>query len=179
MKALTILSLAIGQGELGTTPLQMANMVSLIANRGYYYTPHLVQAIDNDSTAIDPIYRERHEIGIDSAYFEIIVKGMKGVVGDVEGATARWVAIRDIEMAGKTGTAENPHGPDHSIFVAFAPADNPKIAIAVYVENSGFGATYAAPAASLMIEKYLKGTVSNKWLEDYILREPVKGAEEN
>lgn len=178
-KALTVLSLGIGQGELGTTPLQMANMVATIANRGYYITPHLVSRIDNDSLAIKPEYLERHETGIDSAHFEVIVEGMKGVVGDVVGATARWVAIRGIVMAGKTGTAENPHGPDHSIFVAFAPADNPKIAIAVYVENSGFGSTYAAPAASLMIEKYLKGAISNRWLEDYILKEPVTNAKEN
>lgn len=178
-KALTVLSLGIGQGELGTTPLQMANMVATIANRGYYITPHLVREIDGGNIDIKPEYRQRHETGIDSVHFEPIIEGMKGVVGDVQGATARWVAIKDIEMAGKTGTAENPHGPDHSIFVAFAPADDPKIAIAVYVENSGFGSTYAAPAASLMIEKYLKGSISNRWLEDYILKEPATGAKEN
>jgi penicillin-binding protein 2 len=178
-KALTVLSLAIGQGELGTTPLQMANMVATIANRGYYYTPHLIKAISNDASLIDQKYLEKRSSGVDSVHFEVIIEGMKGVVGDVEGATARWVAIRDIEMAGKTGTAENPHGPDHSIFVAFAPADDPKIAIAVYVENSGFGSTYAAPAASLMIERYLKGEITNKWLEDYILKEPELNAKEN
>lgn len=178
-KALTVLSLSIGQGELGTTPLQMANMAAAISNRGYFYTPHLVKSVNNDTASIDPRFRRKNETGIDSSYFEVVIEGMKGVVGDVEGATARWVAIRDIEMAGKTGTAENPHGPDHSIFVAFAPADDPKIAIAVYVENSGFGSTYAAPAASLMIEKYLKGQISNKWLEDYILKEPVTDAKEN
>lgn len=172
-KALTILSLSIGQGELGTTPLQMANMTAAIANRGHYYTPHLVKAINGDTTQIDARFRERHETGIDSVHFEVTIDGMKGVLGGMEGATAGWVAIRGIEMAGKTGTAENPHGPDHSIFVAFAPADNPRIAIAVYVENSGFGSTYAAPAASLMIEKYLTGEISNRWLEDYILKEPV------
>lgn len=172
-RALTVLSLAIGQGELGITPLQMANMTATIANRGYFYTPHLLKAIEKDTTLIDLRFRERHETGIDSVHFEVIVDGMKGVLGGMEGATAGWVAIRDIEMAGKTGTAQNPHGPDHSIFIAFAPADNPRIAIAVYVENSGFGSTYAAPAASLMIEKYLKGEVSNRWLEDYILKPPV------
>ena len=172
-RALTVLSLAIGQGELGITPLQMANMTATIANRGYYYTPHLIKAIDKDTTLIDPRFKVRHETGIDSAHFEVIVDGMKGVLGGMSGATATWVAIRDIEMAGKTGTAQNPHGPDHSIFIAFAPADNPRIAIAVYVESSGFGSTYAAPAASLMIEKYLKGEVGNKWLEDYILKPPV------
>ena len=178
-KALTVLSLAIGQGELGTTPLQMANMVATIANRGYYYTPHVIKAISDDVSLIDQKYLEKRSSGVDSLHFEVIIEGMKGVVGDVEGATARWVAIRDIEMAGKTGTAENPHGPDHSIFVAFAPADDPKIAIAVYVENSGFGSTYAAPAASLMIERYLRGEITNKWLEDYILKEPAANAKEN
>lgn len=168
-KALTILSLGIGQGELGTTPLQMANMVATIANRGYYITPHLVKAIDNDPLLIKPEFLERHESGIDTSNFEIITEGMKGAVGNVPGATASWVAIRDIAIAGKTGTAQNPHGPDHSIFVAFAPADDPKIAIAVYVENAGFGSTHAAPVASLIIEKYIKGRVDNKYLEDYVL----------
>ncbi len=167
--ALTVLSLAIGQGELGTTPLQMANMVSTIANKGYYITPHLVKAVGSDSTGFNPGLLERHETGIDTSYFNIITDGMKGAVGDVPGATASWVAIRDIKIAGKTGTAQNPHGPDHSIFVAFAPADNPKIAISVYVENAGFGSTFAAPVASLIIEKYLKGKIENKYLEDFVL----------
>jgi penicillin-binding protein 2 len=98
---------------------------------------------------------------------------MKGTVGDVPGATASWVAIRDIQIAGKTGTAQNPHGPDHSIFVAFAPADKPKIAIAVYVENAGFGSTFAAPVASVIIEKYLKREVENKYLEDFVLNQNI------
>ena len=168
-KALTVLSLGIGQGELGTTPLQMANMVATIANRGYYITPHLVKSIDNDTLLIKPESLRRHESGIDTANFAIITEGMKGTVGNVRGATASWVAIRDIAIAGKTGTAQNPQGPDHSIFVAFAPADDPKIAIAVYVENAGFGSTYAAPVASLIIEKYIKGEIGNKYLEDYVL----------
>ena len=168
-KALTILSLGIGQGELGTTPLQMANMVSTIANKGYYITPHLVRAVGNDSTGFNPGLLERHETGIDTSYFSIITEGMEGAVGDVPGATASWVAIRGIRIAGKTGTAQNPHGPDHSIFVAFAPADDPKIAISVYVENAGFGSTFAAPVASLIIEKYLKGKIENQYLEDYVL----------
>ncbi|MDT8401986.1 MAG: penicillin-binding protein 2 [Bacteroidales bacterium] len=171
-KALTIISMGIGQGELGTTPLQMANMTAIIANRGYYLTPHIVKAIDDDTLAVDQSFRQRHELGVDSSHFGIIVEGMKGVVNGGENATARWVAIKDIVMCGKTGTAENPHGPDHSIFVAFAPEKDPKIAIAVYVENTGFGSTYAAPVASLMIEKYLKGNIENKWLENYILKPP-------
>ncbi len=106
---------------------------------------------------------------------------MRGVVNGGKGATASWVAIRDIVMCGKTGTAENPHGPDHSIFIAFAPEEDPQIAIAVYVENTGFGSTYAAPVASLMIERYLKGENENNWLENYILNppEPVEENEED
>jgi len=171
-RALTIISMGIGQGELGTTPLQMANMTAIIANRGYYMTPHIIKAIDDDTLAVDQSFRQRHEVGVDSSHFEVIVEGMKGVVNGGEDATARWVAIKDIVMCGKTGTAENPHGPDHSIFVAFAPEKNPKIALAVYVENTGFGSTYAAPVASLMIEKYLKGKIENTWLENYILNPP-------
>jgi len=179
-KALTVLSLAIGQGELGTTPLQMANLAATIANRGYYYTPHIIKEIDNRDGTIDPLFRSRHDISIDSANFEIIAEGMRDVVNGGPGATARYIALKDIEICGKTGTAENPHGPDHSIFIAFAPAKDPKIALAVYVENSGFGATFAAPIASLMIEKYLKGEISAKWLEERILNPVIAGdAEEN
>jgi len=171
-KAHTVLSMSIGQGELGTTPLQMANMAAGIANRGHYYTPHIVKAVDGDTLATDKRFRSKKEIAVDSAHFELIVEGMRGVVNGGEGATARWVAIKDIVMCGKTGTAENPHGPDHSIFIAFAPEKDPRIAIAVYVENTGFGSTYAAPVASLMIEKYLKGKTENTWLENYILNPP-------
>ncbi|MFP4487831.1 MAG: penicillin-binding protein 2 [Bacteroidales bacterium] len=176
-KALTVLSMAIGQGELGTTPLQMANMTAAIANRGSYITPHIIKAIDQDSLALDTDYRQKNEISIDSSHFEVIIEGMRGVVNGGKGATASWVAIRDIVMCGKTGTAENPHGPDHSIFIAFAPEEDPKIAIAVYVENTGFGSTYAAPVASLMIERYLKGENENNWLESYILNPPVPDEE--
>ncbi|MFO7754650.1 MAG: penicillin-binding protein 2 [Bacteroidales bacterium] len=180
-KALTVLSMAIGQGELGTTPLQMANMTAAIANRGSYITPHIIKAIGQDSLALDPDYRQKNEISIDSSHFEVIIEGMRGVVNGGKGATASWVAIRDIVMCGKTGTAENPHGPDHSIFIAFAPEEDPQIAIAVYVENTGFGSTYAAPVASLMIERYLKGENENNWLENYILNppEPVEENEED
>lgn len=171
-RALTIISMGIGQGELGTTPLQMANMAAIIANRGYYHTPHIVKAIDDDTLALDRSFREKREVNVDSSYFEVIIEGMKGVVNGGEYATASWVAIKDIVMCGKTGTAENPHGPDHSIFVAFAPEKNPRIAIAVYVENTGFGSTYAAPVASLMVERYLKGRTENTWLENYILNTP-------
>jgi penicillin-binding protein 2 len=168
LKALNIISMAIGQGEILTTPLQMANMVSAIANRGYYYIPHIVKSIGKDNR-IDQAYTVRNKISIDSVNFEEIIKGMEGVVNGGEGATARGAAIKDIIVCGKTGTAQNPHGKDHSVFIAFAPKDDPKIAIAVYVENAGFGSTYAAPVASLMIEKYLKGEISNKYMEKRML----------
>ena len=176
-KALTVLSLSIGQGELGTTPLQMANMTAAIANRGYYYTPHIVMKIDGKESAVDHRFSQKHDVGIDSVHFEPVVEGMRLVVNGGEGATARWVALRDIEVCGKTGTAENPHGEDHSIFVAFAPAENPKIALAVYVEGTGFGSTYAAPVATLLIEKYLKGEISNTWLENFIMTKPQEDGE--
>jgi penicillin-binding protein 2 len=165
-KALNILSLAIGQGELGTTPLQIANMTAAIANRGYYITPHIVKSV-GEPPVINERFTEKHKIDIDSVNFEYIVNGMEMAVN--EGGTAAASSLNDIVMCGKTGTAQNPHGKDNSVFIAFAPKYNPKIAIAVYVENAGFGATYAAPVASLMIEKYLKGKISNKGLEDFIL----------
>ena len=163
-KALTILSMAIGQGEVGTTPLQMANMTAAIANRGYYYTPHIVKSVGTDKV-IDERFITKHVINIDTANFERIISGMEAAVKE---GTGRVASMNDIIVCGKTGTAQNPHGKDHSIFVAFAPKDDPKIAIAVYVENAGFGATYAAPIASLMIEKYLKGEITNKDREQSI-----------
>ncbi len=167
---MTVISLAIGQGEIGTTPLQMANMTAAIANRGYYYTPHIVKSIGTEKR-IEPRFTEKHKISIDSANFEQIILGLEGAVNGGAGSTARIAAIDSIIVCGKTGTAENPFGEDHSVFIAFAPMDNPKIAIAVYVENAGFGATYAAPVASLMIEKYLKGKISSnkKWQEERML----------
>jgi penicillin-binding protein 2 len=167
-KALTVISLAIGQGEIGTTPLQMANMTAAIANRGYYYTPHIVKGI-GANREIDQKFKEKHIISIDSANFEEIVLGMEAAVNGGPGKTAGIAALKDIIVCGKTGTAQNPHGKDHSVFIAFAPRDNPKIAIMVFVENAGFGSTYAAPIASLMIEKYIKGETSNKVREKIIL----------
>jgi len=157
-RALTVISLAIGQGELGTTPLQMANMTAAIANRGYYYTPHIVKGV-GEVGKIDPRFGEKYYIDIDSIHFEKIVEGMEYAVNR-EGGTARVSAVPGIVMCGKTGTAQNPHGDNHSVFVAFAPKDDPKIAIAVFVENAGAGSAVAAPIASLMIEKYLTGTVT-------------------
>jgi penicillin-binding protein 2 len=163
-KALTVISMAIGQGEIETTPLQMANLTAAIANRGYYYIPHIVKSI-GEGKSINQRYLTKQVTDIDSANFEAIILGMEAAVNGEAGATARIAALRDIVVCGKTGTAQNPHGKDHSVFIAFAPKDDPKIAIAVYVENAGFGATYAAPVASLIIEKYIKGEITNKAME--------------
>jgi penicillin-binding protein 2 len=167
-RALTVISLAIGQGEILTTPLQMANMTAAIANRGYYISPHIVKSVGSAREA-NPKFTGKHIVHIDSLNFEQIVTGMEEAVNGGAGSTARVAALRDIVVCGKTGTAQNPHGDDHSVFIAFAPRDNPKIAISVFVENAGFGSTYAAPVASLMIEKYIKGKISNKYLETRML----------
>ena len=164
-RSLTIVSLAIGQGEVLATPLQIANLCAIIGNRGYYYTPHLVKGIENGD--IDRSFIQKKETTIEAQYFDPLVEGM----GLVMKAGTGWASrIDSIEVCGKTGTAQNPHGKDHSIFMAFAPKDDPKIAICVVVENSGFGATWAAPIASLMIEKYIKGYVSPRrnYLEERI-----------
>lgn len=166
--SLTIISLSIGQGELGTTPLQMANLSSIIANRGYYYSPHVVKEIKGTSS-IDTKYAEKHTTSIDSTWFNYVVEGMDMAVNGGFGGTALIAALPKIRVCGKTGTAQNPHGADHSVFIAFAPKDNPKIAIAVYIENAGFGGTWAAPLASLMIEKYLTDSIARPDLEKYIL----------
>jgi penicillin-binding protein 2 len=172
-KALTVISLAIGQGEIGTTPLQMANMAAIIANRGYFYIPHVVKRIGEEGTP-EALYTQQYVTGISSANFSSVIEGMEGAVNGGEGATARGAALDSIIICGKTGTAQNPHGKDHSIFVAFAPKDNPKIAIAVYVENAGFGSTFAAPIASLMIEEYLTGKTKRKYLEERVLNTVIK-----
>lgn len=160
-KANTIISIAIGQGEVLATPLQIANLCATIANRGYFYTPHVVKAVKGGK--IDDIYREKHVPTVSSNYYEEVAEGMRMAV---TGGTCRRAEFSDsIKVCGKTGTAQNPHGRDHSAFMGFAPMDNPKIAIAVYVENAGFGATYGVPIGSLMIEKYLTGTVKRLDLE--------------
>jgi penicillin-binding protein 2 len=168
-KALTVISLAIGQGEIGATPLQMANMAAVIANRGSFYIPHVVKKI-GDNGAPSPLYTQKYITGILPENFEPVIEGMEGAVNGGAGSTARGARLDSIIICGKTGTAQNPHGKDHSIFVAFAPKENPQIAIAVYVENAGFGSTFAAPIASLMIEKYLTGSIKRKYLEDYVLK---------
>jgi len=166
-KSLSIVSLSIGQAELGNTVLQMANFAALIANGGYYYTPHLIRQINGRDT-IPQQYAERHYTAVDTSHFGVIREGMY-LATTGAGGTAWRAAIPGIQMCGKTGTAQNPHGKDNSTFMAFAPKDNPKIAVAVYVENAGFGASWAAPVASLMIEKYLTGEIKRKWMEDNML----------
>jgi len=152
----TIVSLAIGQGELEATPLQLANIECIIANHGFYYKPHLIKAI-GDKEVIRPEYKSKNYVGIDSQYFEPLINGMQAVV---DNGTAKASQIPGIVMCGKTGTAQNPHGEDHSVFVAFAPRDNPKIAVAVVVENAGQGGSWAAPIASFIVEKYLRDSIS-------------------
>lgn len=168
--SLTLISLAIGQGELGITPLQLANMSAGIANRGFYYSPHIIKEVGGKPVQ-DPRITVRHYSKVDSGNYDIIIKGMELAVNGAPGtgSTARIARIDSITVCGKTGTAQNPHGEDHSVFVAFAPKENPQIAVSVIVENGGYGATYAAPIASLMIEKYLKRVVRRTWLENYIL----------
>lgn len=155
----TIISLSIGQGEIGVTPLQIANMCATIANRGYYYIPHIVKS--SDGIKIDEKFNERHYTKVDTTEFKKVINGMYLAVngGPGSGGTAVGAAIEGLDLCGKTGTAQNPRGDNNSVFMCFAPKDDPKIAIAVYLENAGFGATWACPIASLMIEKYLTGDI--------------------
>ncbi len=161
----TIISLGIGQGELGVTPLQLANMTAAIANRGYYFTPHIVKAVGSPENKNDQ-FGLANNIPIDQRHFDVIIRAMDLVVKE---GTASFSAIPGIEMAGKTGTVQNPHGENHSVYVAFAPVDDPKIAISVIVENAGYGSVWAAPIASLMIEKYLNREVERSWFEQRVL----------
>lgn len=161
----TIISLAIGQAEMGITPLQLANMTTVIANRGYYISPHAVKSIGNKKS-LDPRFYEKHTAPFDTSVFRSIVEGMRMAV---TGGTSTQANLPGFDVCGKTGTAQNPHGNNHSVFVTFAPKDNPRIAIAVYVENAGYGATWALPVASLMMEKYLTGKITRKALEERML----------
>ncbi|MDD2594534.1 MAG: penicillin-binding transpeptidase domain-containing protein [Bacteroidales bacterium] len=168
-RSLSIISLSIGQGEIGCTPLHLANFAATLANRGYYYTPHLQK--DTQDTPIEDKYKARHYTMIDTANFSKVVEGMYLAVNGGPGATARSAALEGIEVCGKTGTAQNPHGDDHSVFICFAPKDNPKIAVVAYIENGGFGATWAVPIASLLVEKYLKDSIAPEraWMEQRVL----------
>mgnify|MGYP000211108415 CR=1 FL=1 len=167
----TIISVSIGQGEILATPLQIANLCATIANRGHFITPHVVKEIED--TVIAPQYTEPRHPTIDKRYFNEIAEGMRMAV---LGGTCRGAALPDIEVCGKTGTAQNPHGKDHSAFIGFAPYNDPQIAVCVYVENAGFGATYGVPIGSLVIEKYLKGEISpeRKWVETRMLESNTK-----
>jgi len=162
----TIRSNSIGQGEVKLTPLQMANFAAIIANNGWFYEPHLVKSV-GDKGPLDK-FRHKKQTMVDAKYFAVVKEGMRAAVNEAHG-TARRARINNVVVAGKTGTAQNPHGEDHSVFMAFAPFDNPKIAIAVFVENAGFGGTWAAPIASLMMEKYLTGEIADKLKEKRIL----------
>lgn len=162
----SIISIAIGQGEVLATPLQIANLASTIANRGWYHTPHIVKAVQD--TVIDEKFREKHAPKIKREYYEAVAEGMRMAV---LGGTCTRAAFRDVEVCGKTGTAQNPHGKDHSAFMGFAPYHNPKIAVCVYVENAGFGAAYGVPIGSLIMEKYLYREISpnRKGMEEQML----------
>ena len=170
-KATTVISLSIGQGEIGCTPLHMANLCAIMANRGWYRTPHIIK--DSEHVKIDERFHERRYTMVDTTHFHRVVNGMYRAVnsGFGSGGTASIAAVPGLEICGKTGTAQNPHGDDHSVFICFAPKDNPKIAVAAFVENGGFGATWAAPIASLLTEKYLTGEIrpERKYLEDRVL----------
>lgn len=162
----TIRSISIGQGEVKVTPLQMANIAAIIANRGWYYTPHFVRSIGNGGPLTQ--FQKRNTTMVDPVHFTPVVEGMRRVVYEA-GGTGHSAAVPGVTVCGKTGTAQNPHGEDHSVFIAFAPMENPKIAIAVFIENAGFGGVWAAPTASLMIEKYIKRTVSDKAKQNLIV----------
>ena len=170
-KATTIISLSIGQGEIGCTPLHLANLCATIANRGHYYIPHIVK--ESDGIEIDEKYKEKQYTLVDTVHFSKVVRGMYRAVnsGPGSGGTATVAAVDGLDICGKTGTAQNPRGDDNSVFICFAPMDNPKIAVAAYVENGSFGARWAAPIASLLVEKYLNGEIgsSRRPLEERVL----------
>jgi len=166
----TIRSISIGQGEVKLTPLQMANIVAIIANKGWYYTPHFVRSIGHKGPK--PEFKKRHWTMVNNKHYDAVIEGMRMVV-NVPGGTGKMARLEDIIVCGKTGTVQNPHGEDHSVFFAFAPMNKPKIAVAVFVENAGWGGTWAAPIASLIIEKYLKGKVSDPEKEKRILEAQI------
>ncbi len=159
----TVISIAIGQGEITATPLQICNLAATIANRGYFVTPHVVKEIQD--TELDTLYTNRRYTTVESQYYEVVAEGMREAV--ISG-TCGVAALPDIEVCGKTGTAENPHGKDHSAFIGFAPYKQPKVAICVYVQNGGFGAAFGVPIGKLMMQLYLKGEIAP---EDKILEE--------
>jgi penicillin-binding protein 2 len=165
--SLTVLSLSIGKGELGCTPMQMANLACIVANRGYYYIPHIVKGIEGRDS-IDQKFYEKQYTKIDPKHFEPIAEGMWRGVNIPGGGTSNKAYLAGYDVCGKTGTAQNPHGRDHSTFLSFAPKDDPKIAISVYVENGGFGATIALPIASLIEEMYLTDTITRPQMVEQV-----------
>ena len=170
----TIRSISIGQGEVKLTPLQMANIAAIIANKGWFYTPHFVKSIGKNGPTEK--FQVVHKSMVEPKHFDPVIEGMRRVVNE-NGGTARMARLEDIVICGKTGTVQNPQGEDHSVFIAFAPMNNPKIAIAVFVENAGFGGTWAGPIASLMIEKYLKRRVTDMAKEKRILDAILSGGD--
>lgn len=166
----TIYSLAIGQGEFSLTPLQMANLAVILANKGYYFPPHFAKYIGDSAITFSETDQKR--CLIDSIHFETVHKGMQMVIEE-QGGTARRARIDSLHYCGKTGTSQNPHGEDHSVFICFAPRVNPKIAIAVFVENAGGGGSMAAPLASLLVEKYLKGSIKRVETEEYVVNKKL------
>jgi penicillin-binding protein 2 len=162
----TIYSISIGEGEMLVTPIQMCNLACIVANKGFYYSPHTVKSVGIGGSP-RPEFLDKHDVGVRADYFDVIISAMEKVVGP--GGTANGAKLQDIVICGKTGTVQNEPRKDHSVFVCFAPKDNPKIALAVYVENCGFGGTWAAPIASLMIEQYLNGEIKNPEREKHIL----------
>lgn len=167
-RSMWVLSLGIGQGEVEMTTVQMANLAAAIANRGYYVTPHFIRQYASGK-AIQGEYLKKHRTRIQPKYFEPVIDGLERVV---TGGTARIAFVPDLYICGKTGTSQNPHGKDHSVFFGFAPKNNPKIAVAVFVENAGWGGDWAAPISSLLIEKYLNKTISpsRKYLEEKMFK---------
>ncbi len=182
-KSLSVISLSIGQGEIGATPLQLANYAAILANRGYYRIPHILK--EHADTADAAKFSEKRYTAIDRKHFDEIIPGMYYAVNktSADGATAWRAGVKGLEICGKTGTAQNPHGKDHATFIGFAPKDNPRIAICVYIENAGFGGTWAAPVASLAIEKYLTGSISRpeveKQMKEAVLNPYFKPEEKN
>lgn len=155
--SLTVLSLSIGQGEIGATPLQMANLAAIVANRGHYYIPHVVRSVAGRDS-IDSRFYEKNYTAVKSEYFNSVVDGMYRAVHE-GGGTAQIARVEGLDICGKTGTAQNSQGANHSTFMCFAPRDNPKITVSVYVEHGGYGASVAAPIASMIVEQYLTDTV--------------------
>lgn len=172
----TIYSLSIGQGELGITPIQMANFAAAVANRGFYYAPHVVKGIEGEGEQIPERFRTPNSVGVDSGHFKVTADAMQAVVEE-SGGTAWRARSKGQTICGKTGTVQNPHGEDHSSFIAFSPKKDPEIAIAVYVENAGYGGSWAAPISKLMIEKHLQDTVTDKEAEERILQKRILGPE--